>query len=158
MSTGTMMSAQRHGAHANTDLAHLNQQMVNFTGMDVDGGAGTTQQVNEEVERQVISFMSAAPTRPAARSADVPYDQRTSARIGCLGWDLPKRQLEERAKEVLDHAKVPERSYTNLEAVCGRSGCGSCVDLEFDEPRSLRNAHYAIKRTAVKYTAQNRDV
>jgi hypothetical protein len=74
-----------------------------------------------------------------------PYEQRTVARIGSLGWDTEKKILHERAQKVLIDAGVDPQAYTALVLVCGRSGKGSAAELVFRTPAGLQAARLQVR-------------
>jgi hypothetical protein len=82
-----------------------------------------------------------------------PYEQRTVARIGSLGWDTEKKVLQERALAVLKDAGVDPQTYTALVPVCGRSGKGSAAELLFRTPAGLQAARLQVRSLGREFDA-----
>ena len=76
----------------------------------------------------------------------VPWNLRTQARMGELGWDTPGPELVQRAKKALTDAGVSEGDWQNMRPVVhARTQKGSAVELSFAEPSGLRTASNALK-------------
>jgi hypothetical protein len=82
------------------------------------------------------------PTQP------IPYEQRTQAIIGGLGWDEPPAVLSQLATEVLTAAGVDPASYCGLAPKTSRQGFGSMVELVFFSPAQLTRAKFMVKAVA----------
>ena len=60
---------------------------------------------------------------------EVPYEMRTRAVIGGLGWDMNSSSLKRKAEETLDAAGVPRTSWVGLCPMVGARDLGSRVEL-----------------------------
>ena len=89
--------------------------------------------------QQTVAVLQSGPPRTAEeRPQTTPWSQRTQAMLGNLGWDDTPDTIVERAKTVLESARVPGDSYKNLKA--SFRGSGSAAELEFGTPQLLREA------------------
>ena len=76
--------------------------------------------MNRHVRREYTALESAYIIEEMRKGVSVPQDppeMRTIARMGKLGWDLDETRCMAKAKEVLDHAGVPETDYSDVNAV-----------------------------------------
>lgn len=121
---------------------------------------------SEEAERQEKmkkEFEEARRGQPAAAGSrrggaeDIPVERRTLARMGGIGWDTPSEELQRRAEEVLQLAKV-EHLTVEVALVTGRSGDGSTAQVLFVSPEGLMQAKMAIKRLNKRYDDVRREV
>ena len=65
-----------------------------------------------------------------ASSSDIPWDLRTHAFLGRLGWDASGEVLLTRAKELLSQAGIPEDHYFGLSPIINESAKrGSAAQL-----------------------------
>lgn len=80
-----------------------------------------------------------------------PPELRTMARMGNLGWDTPDTQLIERARTVLQTARVEESAYTELVPATGRAGTGSSVQIAFVSAERLQRARMAVRAAGVSF-------
>jgi len=85
------------------------------------------------------------PPGHAASSQSVPRELRTLARIGALGWKLPRDELEKRAREAMQRAEVDGSTWSALSAVVSRRGEGSSCKLLFATPQDLQRARLQMR-------------
>ena len=84
------------------------------------------QHIMEEVKEE-----NQASSSVDAPTVSLPYEQRTIARLGNLGWDETSETLTERARRVLAEAAVPAHHFSGLCPIVNRAGKGSLVELVF---------------------------
>ena len=115
----------------------------------------------EEEFKHVKEQASSAPLSPAGSSiksaaSSVPYEQRTQATLGCLGWDTPADQLVQRGEQVLGDCgyKKPDH-YTAIS--CPRRDGGSLCHVHFSSATVLQEAKLKV-RTLSKVYHQERQV
>ena len=98
-----------------------------------------------------VSGFAGSPAGPsasqsaAAADPQVPHETRTLACIGNLGWDTPRADLLERAKEVLNTTGVDPASFTAVSPMTGRSGKGSAAEVAFRNHSDLQTARLQIR-------------
>lgn len=90
------------------------------------------------------SQQKVAPAVSTNHAASTPYELRTIAIMGNLGWDTPKALLLERAQAVLQEAGVDPAAYTNLVPTTGKDGTGSMAQLCFSRPDLLQSSRLAV--------------
>jgi hypothetical protein len=99
------------------------------------------------------AIASQSSSTPQFAHASTPYEMRTVARIGNLGWDTDEKILMERALELLGKANITQDMYTGLSASIGRSGTGSAAELCFYQSQKLQTARMAIKALRCEFSA-----
>jgi len=98
-----------------------------------------------------LSKQFASPSCESIPVAAVPYEKRTVARLGCLGWDSPKELILKRAQEVLDAARAPCSAYLCLSAVVWRDGKGSSAELKLNSAEELHSARLSVQAQSKEY-------
>ena len=88
---------------------------------------------------------SSTHAKPQHQQVVTPYELRTIAVIGNLGWDSPSSELMDRAKKVLADAGVSGETYSNLCAITFKGDKGSSVQLCFQNPSLLQHASLAVR-------------
>ena len=84
------------------------------------------------------------PQAPRAVSTDLPYEQRTVARVGNVGWDTPAKTLVERAQGLVRDAQVPIESHGPIVAAVGRKATGSACEIVFKTPADVQDARVRV--------------
>ena len=102
--------------------------------------------LKDSVAQGASAGSATVPTQPFT---GIPYEQRTIARIGCLGWDDKSDVIMRRAKEVLEKANVPEADYRSLHAV--RREKGSQAELIFCSHDALQKAKTAVRASNTSF-------
>ena len=82
----------------------------------------------------------------------VPYDERTIARMGNLGWNDPPEVILQRAREVLGETGFSFENYDNLTAVSRKAG--SCAELKFPSAAKLKEARLAVQALNKSYVSE----
>ena len=113
------------------------------TGFAEAAGSGNSANVEEiktelaSVKAEQAKLKESAPHTTMA----IPFEQRTIARIGNLGWNTPDSEILERARIVLTEAGVGPSEYCGLTAP-RRSG--SIAELCFNDPSKLQRAKLMV--------------
>ena len=103
------------------------------------------QQIMEEVKEE-----NQASSSVDVPTVSLPYEQRTIARIGNLGWDQTSETLTERARRVLVEAAVPADHFSGLCPIVNRAGKGSLVELVFSSAVFLQHARLSVRARQLK--------
>lgn len=74
---------------------------------------------------------------------------RSIARMGNLGWDTAPETLEQRARDILQHAAIPTTAFQAVAAAVGRTGKGSAAVVSFMTGHDLECA--AVAARALRY-------
>ena len=112
----------------------------------------------EEFEKKALSQNSqassvgrgAASTPRGSADGDALPRERIHAVIGGLGWDTQDLVLLTRAKSALQEAGIDAGAWTAMSPMCRPGGCGSMVELHFDEQRNLELARCKLRSQVVK--------
>ena len=144
----TMQCAERADNHEEI-ITGLSKQVETLT----QGLADQAKQLKDALEAAKTgsgglgggSSSSAGPSRPSPGpvGGGVPYELRTVARLGGLGWDTAEELLMERAGQVLLEARIAAYCHGAAVPVVNR-GQGSCVEMVFNTPADLQRAMYAV--------------
>ena len=81
---------------------------------------------------------------------DTPYEQRTHAVLGGLGWDEPAARLMQTANNTLTKAGVDPTTYSAVTAIVTRNDEGSTVQLVFRSPAELSAAKLQVRAAQCK--------
>ena len=125
------------------DIKHTNE--VNRVEARIDSAGGSHQ--------QAANGLVGSNNEPIVA---VPYELRTVAVIGNLGWDTPKALLLERAGAVLTQAGIDPSDHTSPSAVTGKDLKGSRVELRFHTPERLQSARLAVRALGKTFTEGER--
>lgn len=93
------------------------------------------------VARVESSTRTQANIASAPEAQSIPYELRTVARIGNLGFETPSIEIETRAKSILSEAGITPDMYLGLSDVRQK---GSLAELAFHDPNNLQKARLAI--------------
>ena len=159
------------GGHVEARVKHVEDAVVSFTEkQEAHNKAEADRVLALEKETQALKEIvvklqdqaakqglhspgvSSAPATVSASSADIPYELRTSARIGSIGYDTPAADAEAKAKSILQKAGITE--FANLKAT---RDPGSTVDLTFPTPEALSAARLAVRNLEEKFSADSRN-
>ena len=83
-----------------------------------------------------------------SRATDDPL--RSLAVMGCLGWDVPEKELVQIACKALKDAGINEDSYSCVAPLCRRGGRGSLVEMRFKDRASLDEARIKMRTKNVQ--------
>ena len=86
---------------------------------------------------KIAADVNALPESWASTQGEIPYEQRTEAYMGNLGWDLSVKELEDYGRAALHEAGVDGGSWSKLRAKVGRNQLGSGVVLTFQVAQKL---------------------
>ena len=81
---------------------------------------------------------------------DTPYEQRTHAVLGALGWDETADRLMQVAISTLDTAGINKETYSALTAIVSRNNEGSTVQMVFRSPGELSAAKLLVRSAQCK--------
>ena len=97
-----------------------------------------------------VKSFSASGSQPSSHRspASIPYDQRTIARIGNLGWDTEADLIIARAKDVLQKAGVDDGQFRGLSAPRRK---GSMAELVFMSAASLQAARVLVQSLQMSF-------
>ena len=70
---------------------------------------------------KIAADVNALPESWASTQGEIPYEQRTEAYMGNLGWDLSVKELEDYGRAALHEAGVDCGSWNKLRAKVGRN-------------------------------------
>ena len=87
---------------------------------------------------------------PGQAAQDTPYEQRTHAVLGGLGWDETAERLMQVASTTLTAAGVNSTTYGAATAIVSRNNEGSTVQLVFRTPAELSAAKFLVRAAACK--------
>ena len=87
-------------------------------------------------------------TTPAAQ--ETPYEQRTHAVLGGLGWDETADRLMQVALSTLEKAGVKTETYNAFTAIVSRNNEGSTAQLVFRTPAELAAAKLLVRSAQCK--------
>jgi len=102
----------------------------------------------EKTESHTAIRPPGVPSGFSAPRVSIPFEHRTVATIGNLGWDDNEQTILARAKEVLSKAGVAESDYTGL---CATRRKGSTADLCFTSAPLLQQAKMTLRSIKLKY-------
>lgn len=102
----------------------------------------------QQAERVAQAAQAATQQEQPANIQDTPYENRTHAVIGGLGWDMTQAQLITGAQGVLQAAQVDPQSYFGLCALVNNQDKGSLVELHFHSARALQAAKSCVRSLA----------
>ena len=81
---------------------------------------------------------------------DTPYEQRTHAVLGGLGWDETAERLMQVANSTLTKAGVNTATYSAVTAIVSRNNEGSTAQLVFRTPGELAAAKLLVRAAQCK--------
>ena len=102
--------------------------------------------LEDKFQQLSTSAGSAATQQTPQQHQSLPLELRCHAVIGGLGYDTPADTLIERAKQLLEEARIPVDSYYDIKAL--RSGPGSMCEVYFKEAGTLTKAKWAVSSLA----------
>ena len=116
------------------------------------------------VEELHQELLTASPSNPApgsparsmnssmsSASAGIPWERRTIATMGNLGWDQTELGVQARAKEALQKAQIEDKDWHTLSPLFRRGGRGSLVELHFVSAEALQMAIGKFRATEIKF-------
>ena len=129
-------------SQASTICADLSQRMPESVDTQLleDG----LRQMEEKINKKIAEQTTASSSTPS-----VPYEARTSVRIGSLGWDTPKDELEARAKQLLAQLQIVVG--TDISEPVAPSRGGSHCDAVFTDARKVQVAKLACQSKAISF-------
>ena len=86
---------------------------------------------------------------PVPGIQDLPYEARTTAILGNLGWDDKGADLLAEARRILALAGVDVATYDGLSAMANRQDEGSAAALVFRSPGELQKAKLLVRAVAL---------
>ena len=95
----------------------------------------------------------ASPNVPVNANADIPYEQRTVAKIGGFAFDTPAAEMCDFAKAKLEVAGVNADNYSNLHSPHAK---GSWLLLTFSTAKALQDARMTFQ--ARKFESNGRKI
>jgi hypothetical protein len=101
-----------------------------------------TQQL-QAMKAKVEASASAAASTSAHHHGEVPYESRTLAIMGNLGFDTPADELEERCKTLLQELGFSQEHWSGI--ACTRRDGGSACEVVFASPILLQQARLKLK-------------
>ena len=129
-------------SQASTQMAVLSQRLPD--GIDTqllqEGLRAMEDKINKKLAEQ---------TSATTATSSVPYEARTSVRIGGLGWNTPKEELEARAKRLLTELGIV--IGTDISDPVAPMRGGSCCDAVVTEARSVQVAKLACQSKGISY-------
>ena len=105
-----------------------------------------------ELQRQLAASAGHPGGSQTSRSESVPWELRTAAIIGSLGWDVPDLDLLAAARDVLQRAGVDGATWEAVHPGCRPGGKGSTVTLLFKDPNDLSIARAKVRALACRRT------
>ena len=129
-------------------LEVVQSQAANAESM-LTGRLAEAEKAVEEVASQVTARGSGSPPGLAAIGAtaahELPYESRTTAMLGGLGWDNKGCELLTEANRILSLAGVLSTSYEGLSAMVNRADEGSAAALVFHSAKELQKTKLLVR-------------
>ena len=143
------LATQNEVVELNRKLGELTAKLEEVQLQAVNAEAVFTGRLSqvEEVASQSRShgLPPGLPSAPAPAFQELPYESRTTAILGGLGWDNKGSELLAEANRILLLAGVEASTYEGLSAMANRADEGSAAALIFRSPAELQKAKLLVR-------------